>query len=243
MAALIVCLMASSSTVGFGFLPSVVALLRQVMSTNTDLDGLHSASEESVPVKFPLRNLTICGSLFGLPVLLILQSLPSELFGPAFQGGVSCVHIIGAAITHTRYTHGGSIKKKPTLLPRPRVILGSFEIWLNQNSRVAFWSRLLLRGLQYTGFGGPWHWVQIISMPLLGSLVVVYFRVDSRILHETSVLLSLLLPRYFAATITFISTTGPSRDVVCVILSILLRGRVILPYPLQGTGRTQFSHS
>jgi len=123
MAALIVCLMASSSTVGFGFLPSVVALLRQVMSTNTDLDGLHSASEESVPVKFPLRNLTICGSLFGLPVLLILQSLPSELFGPAFQGGVSCVHIIGAAITHTRYTHGGSIKKKPTLLPRPRVIL------------------------------------------------------------------------------------------------------------------------
>ena len=78
-------------------------------------------------------------------------------------------------------------------------------------------------------------------MPLLGSLVVVNFRVNSRILHETSVLLSLLLPRYFAATITFISTTGPSRDVVCVILSILFRGRVILPYPLLLTLRGDIS--
>jgi len=136
-------LMASLSAVGLVFLPLVVALLRQVMSPlQTWMGTTLRLSVYVCPVKLPLRNLTICGSPFESPVLVILQSLPSELFGPAFQGGVSCVHIIGAAITHTRYAHGGSIKKKPTLLPRPR---GNHA---------------------HTGFGGPWHWVQIISMPV-----------------------------------------------------------------------------
>jgi len=53
--------------------------------------------------------------------------------------------------------------------------------------------------------------------PFLGSLVVVNFRVDSRNLHETSVLLSLLLPRYFAATIAFISTIELSRFLFTVL--------------------------
>jgi hypothetical protein len=104
------------------------------------------------------------------------------------------VYITGAAITHTRYTHGGSIKKKPTLLPRPRVVL------MEDYST---------RGSVYLGDG-----CKLSVCPSLGSLVVVYFRVDSRNLHETSVLLSLLLPRYFAATITFISRTEPSCGVV-----------------------------
>jgi len=43
------------------------------------------------------------------------------------------------------------------------------------------------------------------------------FRVDSRNLHETSVLLSLLLPRYFAATIAFISTIELSRFLFTVL--------------------------
>ena len=111
MAALIVYFMALLLTVGFGFLPLVVELQWQVMSANTDLDRPHSASEESVPIKFLLCNLTIFGSPFGSPVLVIPQSLPSKLFGPAFQGDVSCVYIIGADITHTKDTYGESIKE------------------------------------------------------------------------------------------------------------------------------------
>ena len=122
--------MTSLSTVGFDFLPLVVTLHWQVMSSNNRLGwapfcicicyradprrnldvrdyrgGTHSPSD-FCPVKLLLCNLII----FGSPALVILQPLPSELFGPAYRGGVSCVYIIGAAITQDT-PMGGRLKK------------------------------------------------------------------------------------------------------------------------------------
>ena len=62
------------------------------------------------PVKLLLCNLTA----FGSPALVAPQPLPSELLGPAHRGGVSCVYIIGTAITHGQDTPKGSQIKKST---------------------------------------------------------------------------------------------------------------------------------
>ena len=105
MATFIVYLMALLSAIGFVFLPLVVWLHWQVMSSNYGF-GWTSFCIRVCPVKLLLCNLTI----FGSPALVIPQPLPSELLGLAYWGGVSCVYIIEAAITQDTPT-GGWLKK------------------------------------------------------------------------------------------------------------------------------------
>ena len=73
------------------------------------LDGASSC------IRFCPGNLLLCNpTAFGSPAHEAPQLLSSELLGPAHRGSVSCVYIMGAAITHRQVTSTGSRLKKST---------------------------------------------------------------------------------------------------------------------------------
>ena len=95
--------------VGFGFLPLVVWLYCQVMSSlRLWIDA--SSCIRVCPGKLPLCNLTTSRA----PALVAPQPFPSELLGPAYRGGISCVSIIRATITHQQNIPTGDQLKKST---------------------------------------------------------------------------------------------------------------------------------